>query len=147
MIFGKARKKARDIRTIRKYAQQLRRERKVYTQTAETYSDTDRKSRALAVGECCLKTIEAVRGMVKAHKMIPGSLEYMIDEMKVKDDSNRKGFKYRVSYMIMADEPRYTEEEIREEIEDLAKRLKIETEEIFGKVVDDGEPEGKPENG
>ena len=136
-MFNKARKKLRDKRTVWKYKEQLQKERKYYSQTASGTSDTDRKSRALTVGECCLKTLEGVGALNLEHKLIPGTLEYMINQVKVQDDTGRKGFDYYVTYQVRADEPAYTEEQIKEKVKDLAGRLKIETEELFG----DEEPE------
>lgn len=141
MVLGKARKKLKDYQTLRKYAAKLAAARKVYTQTTEAYSDTDRKSRALTAGECVLKTLEAVGQLNLEHKLIPGTLEYMIDQQKVQDDTGRKGFRYQVAYQVSADEPRFTQEEIRAEIEDLAKRLKIENEYLFGKQEEEEEKE------
>lgn len=138
-MFNKAKKKLRDRKTVAGYRDRLRAERKIYTQTAETYSDTDRKSRCLAVGECCIQTLEAIGQLNLQHRLIPGTLEYMIDQQKVQDETGRKGFRYQVQYMVRADEPAYTEDQIREKTEDLARRLHVETEEMFGKVEEEDE--------
>ena len=132
-MFDKMKKKRDDIQTLRKYEARLRAMRKEYIQAADAYSLSDRKSRAAAVGECCLAIMDKVRELAGKHKLIEGSLEYMIDEQKHIDTDGRKGFHYMVTYHVVADEPKYTEEEIRAEIEDTAKRLRIETEELFKK--------------
>ena len=143
MVFGKTRKRIQDKITINKYRSRLKAARKIYTQTAEAYSDTDRKSRAAAAGECVLQALEGVGKLNLEHKLIEGTLEYMIDQRKVQDETGRKGFRYQIAYQVMADEPRFTEDEIREELEELAKKLKIETEELFGPE----EPDGNEETG
>jgi len=73
---------------------------------------------------------------------MPGTLEYMINQVKVKDDTGRKGFDYFVTYQVMADEPAFTKEQIREKLTDLVGRLKLETEELFA-----DEEEGSEEDG
>ena len=141
-IIGKLKRKREVVRTLRKYEIRLRKERKVYMKVAEAYCLSDRKSRAMTLGECCLKILEDVKELNTRHKLIDNSLEYMIDEQKVIDPDGRKGFKYKVLYSVLADEARFTEEEIRRELEDTARRLKLETEEIFRKEGPD-EQDGK----
>ena len=141
-FIGKLKRKREVVNTLRKYEIRLRKERKVYMKEAAAYSLSDRKSRAMALGECCLKILEDVKDLNGKHKLIDKSLEYMIDEQKVVDPDGRKGFKYRVIYSVLADEPRFTEEEIRRELEDTARRLKLETEELFRKEEAD-EKDGK----
>ena len=67
------------------------------------------------------------------HALIPGTLEYIIDQQKVQDDTGRKGFRYQVTYAVKADEPAFTEEQIDEKCRELAGKLKLETEELFAK--------------
>jgi len=145
-IIGKLKRKREVVNTLRKYEIRLRRERKNYMKEAECYSLSDRKSRAMAVGECCLQVLEDVRELNRTHKLIDKSLEYMIDEQKVIDPDGRKGFRYRVIYSVLADEPKYSEAQIRAELEDTARRLKLETQEIFRKEADNGADQETGEN-
>ena len=140
--WGKSKKKLKDLQQLYKYKCRLEAERKIYTQTAEAYSDTDRKSRCLTIGECCIQTLEAIGQLNLQHQLIPGTLEYMINQQKVKDDTGRKGFFYQVSYMVKADEPAYTDEQIKDKVKDLARRLKMETNELFAKQEEPEEKEG-----
>lgn len=139
-MFGKTRKKIKDLKQLWNYKARLEAELKIYTQTAEAYSDTDRKSRCLTAGECVIRTLEAVGQVNLQHELIPGTLEYMIDQQKVKDDTGRKGFCYRVTYMVRAKEPMFTPKEIKEKVKDLGRRLKVETDEMFAEPEED-EPE------
>jgi hypothetical protein len=78
-----------------------------------------------------IQLLEQVAELNMKHKLIPGSLEWVIGQQKVQDDTGRKGFQYTVLAHVMADEPRWTEEEIRKEIEDTRKRMRLETEAMF----------------
>ena len=142
VFFWKKRKQLKDWQTVRKYGERLRAERKIYTQTATTYSETDRKSRCLAVGECCIRALEAIGELNLQHRLVPGTLEYMINQQRVKDDTGKKGFRYDVTYQVKSEEPKYTEDEIRDELKDVAKRLKLETEEMFKEDEEEEEGEG-----
>ena len=86
------------------------------------------------MGECCIRTLEAIGKLNLEHKLIPGTLDYMIEQQKVVDETGRKGFEYRVTYCVTADEPAFTEEEIEKEVKELAEKLKIETAEMFRKA-------------
>ena len=130
-MFGKTRKKIDDLRTVWKYRRRLERERKCYTQTSQGISQNDRKSRCLTLGECALQNIEAVGALNLKHKLFPDSLHYMITQQKVEDETGKKGFQYGVTYYVTADEPAFTQEQIKEKVKDLMKRLKLETKEMF----------------
>lgn len=145
MLFGKTRKRLKDYQTLQKYAARLAAARQGREQTATGYSDTDRKSRAACLGECALKILEAVDKLQQEHAIIPGRLQYMIRCEKVQDPTGRKGFKYSVAYQATIDEPAYTEDQIREQVEDLARKLKMETEELFQKPERSENEEGTAE--
>lgn len=143
MVFGKTRKRIKDLTTVWKYRKRLEAQRKIYTQTSQAMSENDRKSRCMALGECALQNMEAVGALNLKHKLFPDSLHYMLTQQKVEDETGKKGFSYGVTYFVTADEPAYTQEQIRAEVETLAKQLKLETEELFGKeqAEDDGSGE------
>lgn len=129
--FYRKKKQMKDLQALRKYKQRLEAERKPYEKKAEIYTDTDRKSRCMGAGECVIQLLEQVAELNMKHKLIPGSLEWVIGQQKVQDDTGRKGFRYTVLAHVMADEPRWTAEEIRKEIEDTRKRMRLETAAMF----------------
>ena len=133
----------KDRATLRAYEKKLQAEKKHYTQTFEAYSETGRKNRALCVGECCLQAMEKLNDLVNREPKIPfvkGSLFFNMGEQRVKDEDGEKGFKYSVTYHLLSYEPAYTKDEIRAQLEEAAKRIGAETEEMFRK-----EPEEKTE--
>jgi len=132
--------------------QKMRRRPKDHTIGAEAYSFTDRKSRAMAIGECALQVMENYRDLQKErleakHPLIEGSLFWMLKEDKVKDSDGKKGFRYRVMLKVQSSEPYYTEEEIRKELHETYLQLKQETEEMFGETTDEEYLEGERTNG
>ena len=130
----------------------MRRRPKDHTIGAEVYSTTDRRSRALALGECALQVMENFHKLQKEreesrHPLIEGSLFWMLKEDKVKDTDGKKGFRYRVMLKVQSQEPYYTEDEIREELHKTYLQFKAETEEMFGETTDEEYLEGERTNG
>ena len=149
---NKKQKIKRDKQTLKRYEQKLRRKPKDHTIGAEVYSDTDRKSRALALGECALQVMENFNQLQKEkleekHPLIEGSLFWMLKEDKVKDTDGRKGFHYRVMLKVQSAEPYYTEQEIREELHNTYLQFKAETDEMFGETTDEEYLEGEKKHG
>lgn len=132
--FGKIRMDAKVLRT---YRQRLEQERKVYHQVIGATSETGRKNRALAAGECVLKGIECVEELACRNPKIPfidGSLYWTIDQQRIRDEDGEKGFRYLVSYTVTSNEPAWTKDEIREKVADARERLRNETREMFGTI-------------
>ena len=149
---NKKQKIKRDKQTLKRYEQKMRKRPKDHTIGAEVYSGTDRRSRALALGECALQVMENFRGLQKEreearHPLIEGSLFWMLKEDKVKDTDGRKGFHYRVMLKVQSAEPYYTEDEIREELHKTYLQFKAETEEMFGETTDEEYLEGERTHG
>lgn len=138
---NKRQKIEKDRQTIRKYEKQLRARRKDYGQYAEAYSETGRRARALAAGEVLLQLNDKLRELNRNKNIIPGSLTWGISEQKVKDTDGKKGFHYKIAWHVETDEPYYTEEEIREELEETYKKIREETEEMYAGIPDEPEPE------
>ena len=124
-------KKDRDADTVRAYEQKLRGTVKNYKFTVEDYTTGGRKNRALAVGECILQACDKLEKEAVNHKFMPGSLAWNIIEDRVKDEDGTKGYKYTVTCVIATDEAAFTEEQIQAEVQDLQKRLEMETAEMF----------------
>ena len=122
-----------DEMTVEKYRQRLQAEKKYYGQVATAKAANQRRSRGLALGEAALQIMDAARVAASKHHMIPGTLCYMLDEQVIypTGDRNRKEFLYKVEYQVQADEPAYNENEIKFLCEDLEKKLKLETDEMF----------------
>lgn len=121
----------RDSQALRKYAARLRKERRVYIQTFDAFSINQRRSRELALGACALKAIDAVRELWKVKPLIPGTLEYVIHEEKVKDADDRKGFHCVVTFKVTSNEDAHSPEDIQKEIEDTFEKMMRETDEMF----------------
>lgn len=118
-------------KALREYEKQLRNRRKEYAQYATAYSKTGRRNMALTVGECVLKAQDELKKLYREKKLLEGSLFWTITEQKIQDTDGIKGYHYVVCWHVKSDEDYYTEEEIREEIEETARRMKAEQEEFF----------------
>lgn len=138
---NKRAKEKLDQKTIKKYEQQLKNRRKEYAQYAQSYSSTGRKMRAAAVGECVLQLMEQLRELNRQKTLIEGSLFWTINEQKVKDTDNKKGFHYLVCWHVKSDEPFYTDEEIRKELEETYGKIRQETEEMYAEEPAEEQPE------
>ena len=121
----------KDERTLAKYEEQLQKMPKEYMQSFSAFSINQRRSRAAAVGELALQAMDAVRGLRKIKPLMANSLTYGISEKKVEDPDGKKGFEYAVTFHVFSDEPRFTEEEIKAEIEDTRRRMMTETDVMF----------------
>ena len=128
-------------KALKEYEKQLRNRRKEYCQISEAYSQTGRRNRALAVGECVLKLIDALKELNGEKTLLEGTLFWTVNEQRMRDTDGIKGFRYVVSYHVKSDEDYYTEDEIRKEIEDTRKVMDAETEEFFAEDEDDGPAE------
>ena len=129
-------KQDRDNDTLRAFGEKLRSTVKNYRQELTAYTTGGRKNRALALGECILQAAERLEAEGVHHNFVPGSLAWRIVEDRVKDEDGKKGYKYTVETVIATDEPAYTEDQIREQLEDLQKRLETETAEMFADVYE-----------
>ena len=145
----------RDAETIAAYETKLRARRKHYVQSTEAISAGGRRNRALAVGECVLKLLDALEKEHFLHHFLPGTLVYVIYQDRTVDPDGVKGYKYTVAYHADADEPALTDEEIRKEIDETTEKLRKETEEMYAEFyenqdeeaaaaenTDEGEPAG-----
>lgn len=138
----KKKKINQDRRTIRLYWKQMRNRRKEYGRQAEAYSMTGRRNKEAAIGSCVLKLYEELKNIqadlkVRGHKLVDGTLFWGIDEQKVKDTDGKKGHHWKIYWMVKSDEPYYTDGEILTELRSTYKKIKAETEEMFGPVEDD----------
>lgn len=120
----------RDKKTLEKYARDLQARPKIYSQRFASHATNQRKSRAAALGECCLQAMDAVRGLAKTKPLRANSLIYAISEIKDKKDGV-KTFYCQVAYQVISNERGLTDEEVRDEVTKLAEKLNQETEEMF----------------
>ena len=86
----------------------------------------------MAAGAAVLKGLEQLEKFRREHRLIPGTLSWIIGEDRAMDPDGKKGYRYTAAWHIYADEPVLTEEEIRTEIEDTRKRMAAETEVMYG---------------
>ena len=134
-------KKRKDRQALAGYEKRLRAERKHYRQKFEAISETGRKNRALAIGECCLQAFEKLNDLVNQRPAIPfveGSLYFNLGEQRVKDEDGEKGFRYSVTYNLQSYEPAWTEEQIVEKLAEAKRLLAEETEEMYSEEEEDG---------
>ena len=127
----------RDSKALKKYKEKLKKERKRYVQTFETYAINQRRSREAALGACCLKALDAVRELKKTKPLINGTLEYVISEQKVIDPDEKKGFHCSVTFAVASEEDAHTDEWIEKEIADTFERMMKETDEMFPEEAED----------
>ena len=145
--YALAQKREKDRDTIRAYEIKLRGRRKHYCKSAEAYSMGGRRNRAAALGECCLQAMEALDKDNAVHHFLPGTLSWIINESRVKDTDGKKGYRYSVTYHVLADEPALTDKEIQKEIDETREKLQKETEEMYAEFYEDPDEEAAdPEN-
>ena len=121
----------KDSKALKKYAKRLRDERMVYIQKFEAFAINQRKSRELALGACALKAMDRVRKLAKVKPLIAGTLEYLITENKVHDETGQKGFHCTVSFRVVSEEPAHDPKDIQKEIEETFEKMMRETDEMF----------------
>ena len=126
----------KDSKALKKYAARLRKEKRVYIQQFDAYAINQRKSREAALGACALKAIDAVRELWKVKPLIPGTLEYVIHEEKVKDEDGQKGFHCIVTFKVTSDEEAHSQEDIQKEIEATFEKMMRETDQMYPQEED-----------
>jgi hypothetical protein len=120
-----------DSRALRKYADRLHREVKNYGRKFDAWAINQRKSRALAIGECALQALDDVKGLLRTKALKPNSLWFMISESPVPDENGEKKFHCSVMYSVTSYEPAHTEEWIQEELEETFEKMMRETDELY----------------
>ena len=121
----------KDTKALKDYRKRLERERRAYMKEFQAYSVNQRRSRAAAIGECALQAMDDVRGLAKTKDLINGTLEFMINEQKVKDPDGKIGFHYSVAYRVVSTEAAHTKEYIDREIRVTFDKMMMETDEMF----------------
>lgn len=137
----KFQKRMKDRKTIESYEKRLRNQRAEYAQAFSAISETGRKNRALAIGECCLQAMEKLSELINKQppvEYVKGSLYWNLNEQRVKDESGEKGFKYTVVFHVQSYEPAWTEEEIRQKVAEAERRIKKETDEMYSRDESNG---------
>lgn len=132
----KFQKRMHDKKTIQSYEKRLRNQRAEYAQAFSAFSETGRKNRALAIGECCLQAMEKLTEVINKDpkvEFVKGSLYWNLNEQRVKDETGEKGFKYTVVFHVQSYEPAWTEEEIQQKVAEAARLVKKETDEMYAK--------------
>ena len=140
----KEQKIKKDRHTLAKYMKKLESMRAEIIRQTEVFSLTGRRNRVTAIGESVLKLLEDFNKQqaelkLRGHKMLDGTLFWIVEEQRVKDTDGKKGFRYRFAYFVKTDEPKYTREEIQQEMEETYQKIKAETEEMYGEPVTDEE--------
>lgn len=130
-------KKSQDEETLAHYENRLRAKRKHYTQCTEAISAGGRRNRALAVGECVLKLLDALEKEHFIHHFLPGTLAWNIFQDRTVDPDGVKGYKYTVAYHALADEQAMTDDEIEKELEETRKKIEAETAEMFAEEAEE----------
>lgn len=137
----KFQKRMKDRKTIESYEKRLRNQRAEYAQAFSAISETGRKNRALAIGECCLQAMEKLSELINKQppvEYVKGSLYWNLNEQRVKDETGEKGFKYTVVFHVQSYEPAWTEEEIRQKVAEAERRIKKETDEMYSRDESNG---------
>ncbi len=149
----KEQKIKKDQQTLKKYMKKLQNMRKEICRKAEVLCQGGHRNRVNAIGETVLKLLDDFykqQGELNARgkKMLDGTLFWLVNEQKVKDTDGKKGYKYSFAYLVKTSEPKYTEEEIQQELRETYQKMKAETDEMYGDTTDEeyariwnGEPE------
>ena len=93
------------------------------------------------MGECILQLMEELRELNRKKTLLEGTLFWTINEQKVRDSDGKKGFHYLACWHVKSDEPFYTDEEIRKEIEETYRKMQLETDEMYSEEPAEEQPE------
>ena len=138
----KEQKIKKDRHSIAKYMKRLRGMRAEICRKAEVYCTGGHRQRVNAIGESVLKLLadfneQQAELAKRGQKMLDGTLFWLVEEQRVKDTDGKKGYRYRIAYMVKTSEPKYTEAEIQQELEETYQKMKAETEEMYGETTDE----------
>ena len=138
----KEQKIKKDQHTIAKYMKRLKGMRNEICRKAEVYSQGGHRNRVTAIGEAVLKLLDDFNKQqadlnIRGKKMLDGTLFWLFEEQKVKDTDGKTGYRYTIGYLVKTSEPKYTEEEIQQELEETYQKMKAETEEMYGETTDE----------
>ncbi len=138
----KEQKIKKDQHTIAKYMKRLKGMRKEICRKAEVYSQGGHRNRVTAIGEAVLTLLDDFNKQqadlnIRGKKMLDGTLFWLFEEQKVKDTDGKTGYRYTIGYLVKTSEPKYTEEEIQQELEETYLKMKAETEEMYGETTDE----------
>lgn len=128
----------KDSKTLKKYKERLKKERKRYIQTFDAFAINQRRSREAALGACALKALDAVRELNKVKPLVKGTLEFVISEQKVIDPDSKKGFHCSVTFAVASEEAAHEPEWIEKEVEHTFELMMRETDEMFPEEAEDG---------
>ena len=129
--YFRKKKIAADGKALKAYEKRMRTTMKNHGKRFDAFAINQRKSREAALGACALKALDAVRELMREKQLEPGTLWFMISESPVKDENGKKAFHCSVMYSVTGLEPAFTEEEIREEIENTFEKMMRETDELY----------------
>lgn len=120
--------------------------RKEIVRKAEIYSQGGHRNRVTAIGETVLKLLEDLHNKqaeqeLKGHKLLDGTLFWLIEEARVKDTDGKKGYRYTIAYFVKCDEAKYTEDEIKKEIQETYELMKQETDEMYSEIAEEEDAE------
>ena len=121
----------KDSKALKEYRKRLKNERMRYSQSFEAYSVNQRRSRALAIGECVLQAREAIYALRKRKPLINGTLFYNVSEQKVVDPDGKRGFHCVVTFAVNSEEPAHEDGWIEKEIAETFEKMMRETDEMF----------------
>ena len=131
--YYRAQKIRKDAKELKAYRKRMENTVKNYGQKFEAIAINQRKSRELALGACALKALDAARELMRVKNLKPGSLDFMISESPVQDETGKKAFHCSVIFSVTSYEPAYTQEEIQKEIEETFEKMMRETDVLYPK--------------
>ena len=138
----KEQKIKKDQHAIAKYMKKMQKMRKEICRQSTVYAQGGHRNRVNAIGESVLKLLDDFNKQqaelnVRGKKMLDGTLFWLVDEQKVKDTDGKTGYRYTIAYLVKTSEPKYTEEEIQQELRETYAKMKAETEEMYGETTDE----------
>lgn len=128
---ARKRKLREDAKTLGKYEERLRNRRKEYVQAFSGKAVNNRRARALCVGELCLQARERLYQLKHTKPLMDGTMEFFVNEEKIKDKYGKRFFLYQVMYHVFSNENAYTEEEVQKELNIFREQLMRETDELY----------------
>ena len=143
----KEQKIKKDQHAVNKYMKKLQNMRKEITRKSTIYSEGGHRNRVNAIGESVLKLLDDFNKQQadlarRGHKMLDGTLFWLVEEQRVKDTDGKKGYRYTIAYLVKTNEPKYTPEEIEKEVRETYELMKRETDEMYAEDEDEEPAEG-----
>lgn len=118
-------------RELAKYGERMRNTYKRYAKFVRVEAENNRKARVNAAGEAVLRALDTLCETAGQVPLVKGGLIWHITEQKNKDANGKAKFVYEIGFSALSSVREFTEEQIRQELDETWKKMQIEIDERF----------------